>query len=524
MDHPTQPEPEPAPPPDPPTEPATTWTPAPEAPAEPAATWVPGSEALTEPALTSAWVPEPPVRYRDPLAVAIANASLFSVGYLLLGKKLLAVAAWLVTITLVIILAAEARSVWFEIIVLGWWVAVVAHGWFLARRRGRRGQQVRRSGPGKQRLGALAFTLPVLLAVGLLRWDAARIAQDVADAKHDGDCDRAMSALDQRWAGHWVTDAPLTASGDVTVEACQQVRRASGELRDVLSGDTAALEPAINRLTTVLADLPGHEMMVARILDAFLRYLPSADPCDITIVTNSLGRMRENGTVLDRVVDAVPRVAPAALVECGDNLMAAQQWQPARDRYQQLLDQYPDHKLAPQAKDGVQKATLAIELANVTTLLTGTPPQYCTNPAAYSGAAPFGAGKANPALFYSADDYTNRLPAEWKAPDAANAVLVVCAGTPEFGAPVETCGYDYGIGYTQYKVITFHKVKIPLRAFELKTGRVVIDGWVEVGGASCPPTVQYTEIGYADFGPPSDMYVTPSDADVQAGFAPVITP
>jgi hypothetical protein len=264
--------------------------------------------------------------------------------------------------------------------------------------------------------------------------------------------------------------------------------------------------------------------MVERTLDRFLDRLPTPDPCDTRAITDWLGRTHRSGTVLDHIVDTVPRVAPAAIVECGDDLMAANQWQSALERYQQLLNQYPDHKLVPRAREGVQQATLAIELANVRTLLTGTTPEYCTKPAQYSGAAPYGPGKSNPALMFGADDYTNRLPAEWKATDAANAVLVLCAGAPEFGTPVETCGYDYGIGYTQYTDVTFHKVKIPVNTFELRTGRAVVSGWVEIGGASCPPTVQYTEVGYTDFGPPSDMYVTPSDADVHAGFAPLITP
>jgi hypothetical protein len=207
--------------------------------------------------------------------------------------------------------------------------------------------------------------------------------------------------------------------------------------------------------------------------------------------------------------------------------MAAKQWKPALEHYQQLLDEYPDHALAPKAKDGAHQATLAIELDNVRTLLTpGTDgqPLYCTKPAPYSGAAPYTPGRPNPALMYGATDYTNRLPAEWKAADAANAVVVLCAGAPEFGAPTQTCGYDYGIGYTQYSEITFHNVAIPIRILEIKTARVVADVRIEIGGASCPDTVQYTGYGYTDLGPPADMYVTPSDADVNAAFAPLITP
>jgi hypothetical protein len=51
--------------------------------------------------------------------------------------------------------------------------------------------------------------------------------------------------------------------------------------------------------------------------------------------------------------------------------VAGQNWDPARARYQQLLDQYPGHELTARAQEGVRQATLALELANVRGLLAG---------------------------------------------------------------------------------------------------------------------------------------------------------
>src|SRR4051794_26305915 len=67
----------------------------------------------------------------DPLAVALGNASLLSVGYLMLGRRVLAFGAGVVTLLLISVLVSVARS-WCEFVVLLWWAAVIAHGWFLA--------------------------------------------------------------------------------------------------------------------------------------------------------------------------------------------------------------------------------------------------------------------------------------------------------------------------------------------------------------------------------------------------------
>jgi hypothetical protein len=79
-------------------------------------------------------VPEPAPpgdRVHDPLAVALGNASLLGVGYLMLERRKLAVAAGAVTVVLVSALVSVARS-WCEVVVLLWWAAVIVHGWFLA--------------------------------------------------------------------------------------------------------------------------------------------------------------------------------------------------------------------------------------------------------------------------------------------------------------------------------------------------------------------------------------------------------
>lgn len=460
-----------------------------------------------------------PVSPVDPLAVAAGNASLLGVGYALLGRRWLAVATCLVTVALVVVLVSVAPFVWFEGVVVLWWAFLVGHGWVLARRRPRLGQ------PRRQRLIALGVAVPVLLAVGLVRFDAGRVEDAVTAARASGDCREALAATNGLWFGHRVVDAPSSAAADETVAACDRLGAAAKEFDAALSGDTEALDAGFRHLSVVL---PGHREMVAVTLDGFLADLPAEDPCDTTAITDWLSRETPRGAVLRPATDLVPRLAPAAIVACADRRLAAGQWQVARTHYQQLLEQYPDHELVPEATEGARKATQAIELANVRGLLTpqtaGAQPTYCTEPAPYSGAAPYVPNAPNRALVFGNEAHTGKIPPGWLARDAADAVVVVCAGETEYGTPVETCPYESTLSLFGYQDVTFRKIAIPVRVFEVRTGRLVAEFKVEIGGASCPPVLEYTSYSYTDFGPPSEVYVTASIGDVQAAFRPLLTP
>jgi hypothetical protein len=468
-------------------------------------------------------VPKPPKppKPADPLAVALGNASLLGIGYVLLGRKVLAVTAALVTVALLIVLLSVTPTLWFEFVIVAWWVAMIAHGWVLARSRPRP-NPVR-----TQRFVALGAVIPVLLAFGLLRFDAAGIEQDTAAARADGDCGAAVEATGKLWFGHELANAPLTVRADDTIRACNELRTADQELDSALKGDTDALAAGFGDLQGVLDDLPGHEEMVRSSMDRFLGALPVDDPCDTKAVTDWLGKEKPGGTLGD-ATKIVPRIAPDAIVGCADFFMEKSDWQSARQRYQQLLDQYPDHELAPKAQTGVTKATQAIELNNVRTLLTpaaGSTPAYCDKPAPYSAAKPYVPNRPNRSLVFGNDAHTSKIPPGWKATDAADAVTVICAGETEYGAPVQTCPYEAGanslLGYVD---VTFHKIAIPLRVFEVRTGKLVASFKLEIGGASCPAVLEYRSSSYVDFGPPSQVYVAASITDVQGAFRPMLVP
>ncbi|UUU19146.1 tetratricopeptide repeat protein [Streptomyces sp. DSM 40750] len=452
-------------------------------------------------------------RAYDPLAVALGNASLLGVGYLLMRRWRLAVAAVAVIVVLVSRLVSTDEAS-YEIAVLVWWAAVIIHGWYLA------GRGADRVAVRRQRLVAVGVTLPVLLTVGLLRYDASRIGQSVTDARERGDCARVLSAQDKARFGHRIADAPLAARGDEAVQACERLQTARTELTTALTGDTDALEDGFGTLASVLAE-PGNDKTVETTLNGFLRGLPARDPCDTVTVTDWLRDRKHSDDVLDRTSDTVERTEPAALVGCGDDLMAEDSWEEARTHYNQLLDRYPDDGLADQAREGSRKATLSIELANVQDLLaggSGSQPEYCSSPAKYSGAKPMGKG-TNRALFYAYDEYntdfSKQLPGSWKAGDAADAALVVCMGEQTYGSSVETCSYYKSGSSGASAYVTFHKIAVPVKVYELRTGKLVAKRTIQISGTSCPWSI-YTSANS------TSEYVTESKSDVRSAFKPLV--
>jgi hypothetical protein len=448
-------------------------------------------------------------RPSDPLAVALGNASLLGLGYLMLRRWKTAVAALLVTGALVAILLWR-QELWCELALVAWWVIVIAHGWFLAR------AQTPRAAVRFDRVIALGVAVPVLLAVGFLRYDAARIEQQVADAREAGDCAQVAAAQREVWFRHRLADAPKTAQGDRDVRACDRLQTAKTDLTIGLTGDTNALEDGFGTLASVLVE-PGQDGTVGAVLNDFLDALPTKSPCTTLTITDWLREREPTHNLLDRSADAVQRTEPAALVACGDVHAGELRWPDARSMYQELLKRYPHDRLVAKAQAGVKRATLQLELKNVRDLVSSSGRQdYCSSPAQYSGAAPYRRG-INRALFVGGtDEYTAKLPARWRTADPANAVLVICADEATFGTAVQTCPYYAPTQPGPSFDVTFRKIAIHFKAFELRTGRLVSDATVQIGGASCPESFIDSVV------PPSNKYVTPSNATVQAAFRPLL--
>jgi hypothetical protein len=62
------------------------------------------------------------------------------------------------------------------------------------------------------------------------------------------------------------------------------------------------------------------------------------------------------------------------------------------------------------------------------------------------------------------------------------------------------------------------------RVYEVRTGRLLLDTTVEINGASCPQTLTFrSDYGLEPVIGPT-QYVTPSDAQIQDAFRPLISP
>ncbi|GIL26268.1 hypothetical protein [Actinocatenispora comari] len=465
--------------------------------------------------------PPAPPRHHDRLAAALGNASLLGVGYVLLRRRGLAVLADLITLVLLLLAVGAFRTVWFEIVLGGWWLALIAHGWYLG------GGSAPRTGRWRQRVTALCFALPVLLGLAYLRFDAQTIDDALMAARRDGDCAAARAALHRIGFGDALTDAPLTVRADDTRSACRRVTAASVALRRGLrSADTDALAKGFDGLAGVLHELPGHDKVVDRALTAFLAGLPTHDACRTADITDWLRARKRDHTLLDRSATVVPRAAPAALLGCGDSLMSDGKWAPAKKRYRQLLSQYPDDPRTGQARAGITKADKKIELDHIDSLLSGSTangwPEYCTGPEKYPDATRSRHG-TNRVMFFGGDDYTGKLPASWQTDDTTRAALIACVGDEKRGSATRTCPYESHAHPGSPLYVTFYKIALPVQVYELRTGRKVADRTIQIGGSSCPSVLSYTTTEpYYDSDPSSKQSVDPSDSDIRAAFRPLV--
>ncbi|KAB8163713.1 hypothetical protein FH609_018760 [Streptomyces sp. 3MP-14] len=509
----------------------------------------------------------------DPLAVGLANASLLGIGYALLRRPWLALGAAAGSVALLGSVVVTG-SRWLEALVALWWLACAAHGWHLARSTAKSsaGGGSWRGGDRRLRLQALAVTGPVLLSFAIVRIDAQLIERDAVAAHRDGDCARTLSRLDEYGPFHRLFAAPLTERAERETEACELLLSAEGladewqrdaavrafaqyaahpgarwdgagnrtadlhlalaedDLDRSLAGETPALASGFDHLATVLDRQPGRAAEVEGVLDGFLDALPADNPCATRAVAGWLGEREPDGSALDRAADVVPTLEPAVSLDCGERLLERSRWEEARDVYRDLVDAHPDHERADEAADGVERAEAGIELVAVRALLEAEPtagePRYCDDPAPYRAAPPYRGAGPHPALLLGDEEGTatgGELPDSWLAEGPRDAVLIVCLGTPQMGDAIETCSYESDLGIDGSSAVTFRETRVPLRAFELRTGELVSDRALEIGGASCPDVLTWETFLDYDI-PPSEVYAESSPADVRAAYEALITP
>lgn len=475
-----------------------------------------------------------PRRAPDPLSAALGNASFLCVGYWRLGLSGVeeaagyALLALPITVVLVVVLLLTAAP-WCEVVLLVWWVFLVAHAWSKATRHPRP-TGLRERGLTAQRLASFVLAAVVLSGVGFYRYDAGVIARETAGAQAKGDCAGVLAAQGRAGFGHRLADAPKSARSAEAAGTCRKLRTAKSRLDTALRGDTGALREGFGTLAAVLRQ-PGNDKTAQVVLDGFLGRLPTGSPCADVKVVDWLRARKPAHNLLDRSAGTAGRLAPGVLAACADSLLEQGSWEPARTYYQRLLDQFPADARAAAARRGVVQATRSIERADVIERLAAgsgaagnTPtgsglPKYCTDPAKYSGAAPVKAG-LNPTMFYgdrsADDDYFSDLPDDWKADRPDKAVQIACVREDGYGDAVQTCSYR-GTGGDDPVQVTFRKVALAVEIFELRTGRRVAERRIEVGGSSCPVVFRAPVDPRTGTSSP-DQPVEPSPSDVRAAF------
>ncbi|WP_405059721.1 hypothetical protein OG474_44305 [Kribbella sp. NBC_01505] len=446
----------------------------------------------------------------DRLAVAIGNASLLGIGYLLLRRWRLAIASMMMTAALVALLLVE-KALWPQIVMAVWWVAVVVHGWMLAGKPGPRPV-------AEQRVIALCVTVPVLLAGVFFRVEAAGIQSDVAEAREAGDCAGVTAAQQKARYGDRVADGPGIERLGVDVEACAELRQIASRLQTTWSGDTDTLAKEFEKLRLVLAK-PGQEKTVEKVLDEYLGTVTKGGPCPTAKLATWLRNRPEGHNVLDKSRSVGDGLVPDAQFACAQTEIKAAQWRPASNRLQELIGQYPKAAISPKARVALAAVTLKVQLLDLRALIENG--EYCTNPAGYSGAPRYGPG-VNRALFLGEPEgFTSQLPTKWKTASPIDASVVICTEALEDGPAIRTCPYvREGYDFNFYR--TFRKVVVPVKIYSMRSGQLVKSAKVVIDGPACPEVYTDDSALLPIAGSTISTPVEPTAANIRVAFQPLL--
>lgn len=486
-------------------------------------------------------------------AAAAGNASFLGIGYLILGRRLLAVTAAAGSILLLLLLAADEPPAWpWRAALLAWWLAAVVHGGHLGAKRDRPAGAAPRPGRGPRAAAPAAFAL-TLIAVAAVAVNARWAAHDLTRAHEDGDCDTVEAAAESFGPHHGVVDPWAVLDADDQAEACAHVLAAAeareddpiaaiealtayldhpaahwdgaGDLRSAVrletaaaafgkayTGGSSALGEAFDLLGAVVESDPDQAGAAQAVVDDFTEGLTAAgDHCRVYTVIEWIGANADRVAGFGGVTEAAEEVAPEAVFGCAEDAFASGNYSLAEKAYRQFADEYPDHEQAGAAQAG-------LEVAMVRRLLSGWPeseverPAYCDSPAPFAAAPAYsGSGPHRMALF--GFDTAEALPPDWLASDITDAALLVCAGEPEQGAVIGSCDYTGGVA------VDLYSVRYPVEVFAVRTGELVYEGGLDMHGGGegdCPFLLDY----YGD--PPESETVTPTDQDARDAFASLV--
>lgn len=451
----------------------------------------------------------PPSSPVDRVTVVLGNAVLPGLGYAFARRWWTAVAALAGAVVLFWLLV-RTSSLGYEVLLAVWWALGIVHGALL---RDAPAQQEERR---RRHIALGAMVLAVLVLGVSLRYQAAEVAAEVESARSDGDCVAVRTAQGGLSFFVRASNAPLAAEGEQTVDACDRLDEAADLMERGLAGNLVAAKKGFAALD---AARPGDGALARSALDKFLRGLDSHGPCVIASATDWLSGHDKKSALRERASDVADRKAPAALSKCGDSHMKAEQWAKARKSFQDLIADHPRSSFTDHARKELTQAKREIQLERVESRLDDG--SYCAKPLAYEAAKAYGKGE-NRALFAygNGEEHIKDLPGKWKTADAREATMIVCTGEPSDGEVVATCPYTKDDAPQVSFNASWAKVKIPVKVYELRTGKVVADRSVQIGGTSCP--FRYKTFQNPLAGSTITESVWPSASDVRKAFAPLL--
>jgi hypothetical protein len=264
---------------------------------------------------------------------------------------------------------------------------------------------------------------------------------------------------------------------------------AGAELDSALAGKSRSLPDGFDLLAQVLQTAPARDGQVSGILAEFVEGLPGADPCHATASLDWLFEREPSGDVLDQAGEQARELAPPVFLDCGEQLLDRNP-QGALKAYGSLQDGFPDHKLASEARQGVETAETAIEAEHVQSLLNAG--DYCTEPAPYRGAPAYSGAGPHRVLPVGPERFSDAIPSDWTAKDHTDAVLILCVEGPSDGSVRQTCQYEGTTG-TLSGIFSVQLLanKYEVEAYELHSGELAFDTTVETGSGGCPPVLEW---------------------------------
>jgi hypothetical protein len=460
------------------------------------------------------------------VVVVIGNATLLGIGYIAQGRFRAAAIAVIGAAALLAAMSRDPEARHWPILLGLWWAAIVLNSFWYWHEQEFVDPAHRPKGFWAIRSVVLAIAAFMLVAVLLVRTDAARILEEASDAHREGDCAQARATLDEIDAAHRIVNNGVAVEAQAQVEACELlvdidsvsavqqehistikeyldhpgalweavgIRRAELLMEVALTDGSLALkaEAAFQQLDRTLGDEPSLEEEAAELLASFLTGLDmDLSSCDMMAVNEWAAAQKSEQEALNAASATAAAQVPTLMVDCARDTVAVS-LDDGIEQYQRFLEAYPDHELAALAQEELSAAETARAQAQeheevYAHLTTGV---YCDDPIAMPQAGSYDGVEHGSVWLIGREEVREAFMAELHPGSEADATAVVCVSGPEYGSLLQTCHYFGGIGGGGQ--VDLYANEFQIEVFALRTGERVESYSVEIGG-TCPGSIDYT--------------------------------